>query len=88
MATSELNTFVKGMIKDIDPHYQDKGSYRDAKNARIISHRSKTFTIENIQGNSITSQPIPNVSDVLKIQFSEDMFTAGDVFYLSNLDID
>ena len=56
MATSELNTFVKGMIKDIDPHYQDKTSYRDAKNARIISHRNKTFTIENIQGNSVTTR--------------------------------
>ena len=36
MATSELNTFVKGMIKDIDPHYQDKTTYRDATNARIL----------------------------------------------------
>ena len=88
MASSELNTFVKGMIKDIDPHYQDKTSYRDSKNARIISHRGKTFTIENIQGNSITSLPIPNTSDVLEIKFSDDMFAFGDVFYFTGLDIE
>ena len=88
MAVGELNTFVKGMIKDIDPHYQDSASYRDANNVRIISHRSKTFTIENISGNSITTNPVPNTSDVLKIQFSDDSFSFGDSLIFTNLDIE
>ena len=88
MAGSELNTFVKGMIKDIDPHYQDKTTYRDATNARILSHRGKTFTIENIQGNSITTEPVPNVSSVLEIKFDDDMFAVGDLFYFDGLDIE
>ena len=76
------------MIKDIDPHYQDSASYRDANNVRIISHRSKTFTIENISGNSITTNPVPNTSDVLKIQFSDDSFSFGDSLIFTNLDIE
>lgn len=45
--------FTHGMISDVDPHFQLKGSYSDAQNIRLTNSSGNTFTAENIEGNSL-----------------------------------
>lgn len=41
------------MVSDLDPHFQLKGSYSDAQNIRLTNSEGDTFTVENIEGNSL-----------------------------------
>jgi len=45
--------FTQGMVSDLDPRFQLKGSYADAKNIRLTNSEGDTFTVENIEGNSL-----------------------------------
>ena len=51
--TSKPESFTHGMISDLDPHFQLEGSYYDAKNIRLTNSTGDTFTVENIEGNSL-----------------------------------
>ena len=50
---TEPQGFTHGMISDVDPHFQLKGSYSDAQNIRLTNSEGDTFTVENIEGNSL-----------------------------------
>ena len=50
---SQPQGFTHGMISDLDPHFQLTGSYSDAKNIRLTNSEGDTFTVENIEGNSL-----------------------------------
>ena len=50
---SQPEGFTHGMIGDLDPHFQLKGSYTDAQNIRLTNSEGDTFTVENIEGNSL-----------------------------------
>ena len=50
---SQPQGFTHGMISDLDPHFQLKGSYSDAQNIRLTNAEGSTFTVENIEGNSL-----------------------------------
>ena len=50
---SQPQGFTHGMISDLDPHFQLKGSYSDAKNIRLTNAEGDAFTVENIEGNSL-----------------------------------
>jgi len=50
---SQPQGFTHGMISDLDPHFQLKGSYSDAQNIRLTNSEGDTFTVENIEGNSL-----------------------------------
>tara|TARA_R100000458_G_scaffold26576_2_gene24098 strand:- start:197 stop:5785 length:5589 start_codon:yes stop_codon:yes gene_type:complete len=50
---SKLQGFTHGMVSDSDPRFQIEGSYSDALNVRLTNQTGDTFTIENIDGNSI-----------------------------------
>ena len=50
---SQPEGFTHGMISDLDPHFQLKGSYTDAQNIRLTNSEGDTFTVENIEGNSL-----------------------------------
>jgi hypothetical protein len=50
---SQPQGFTHGMISDLDPHFQLKGSYVDAQNIRLTNSEGDTFTVENIEGNSL-----------------------------------
>ena len=45
--------FTHGMVSDADPRFQLQGSYSDALNVRLINSDGSTFTVENIEGNSL-----------------------------------
>ena len=45
--------FTQGMVSDLDPRFQLKGSYADAQNIRLTNSEGDTFTVENIEGNSL-----------------------------------
>ena len=45
--------FTHGMVSDVDPRFQLKGSYSDAQNIRLTNSEGSTFTAENIEGNSL-----------------------------------
>ena len=45
--------FTHGMVSDVDPHFQLEGSYSDAMNIRLTNSDGYTFTVENIEGNSL-----------------------------------
>ena len=45
--------FTQGMVSDLDPRFQLKGSYSDAQNIRLTNSEGDTFTVENIEGNSL-----------------------------------
>ena len=45
--------FTHGMVSDVDPHFQLEGSYTDAMNIRLTNSDGHTFTVENIEGNSL-----------------------------------
>ena len=45
--------FTQGMLSDLDPRFQLKGSYSDAQNIRLTNSEGDTFTVENIEGNSL-----------------------------------
>jgi len=51
--TSKPESFTHGMISDLDPHFQLEGSYTDAQNIRLTNSTGDTFTVENIEGNSL-----------------------------------
>ena len=50
---SKPESFTHGMISDLDPHFQLEGSYSDAQNIRLTNSEGDTFTVENIEGNSL-----------------------------------
>jgi len=50
---SKPQGFTHGMVGDLDPHFQLKGSYADAQNIRLTNSEGDTFTVENIEGNSL-----------------------------------
>lgn len=50
---SKAQGFTHGMVSDLDPHFQLKGSYADAQNIRLTNSEGDTFTVENIEGNSL-----------------------------------
>jgi len=50
---SKPESFTHGMVGDLDPHFQLEGSYSDAQNIRLTNAEGDTFTVENIEGNSL-----------------------------------
>ena len=50
---SAPESFTHGMVSDLDPHFQLSGSYSDAQNIRLTNSEGDTFTVENIEGNSL-----------------------------------
>ena len=50
---SKAESFTHGMVSDLDPHFQLEGSYSDAQNIRLTNAEGDTFTVENIEGNSL-----------------------------------
>ena len=50
---SKPESFTHGMVSDLDPHFQLSGSYSDAQNIRLTNSEGDTFTVENIEGNSL-----------------------------------
>ena len=50
---SKPESFTHGMVSDLDPHFQLEGSYSDAQNIRLTNAEGDTFTVENINGNSL-----------------------------------
>ena len=50
---SKPESFTHGMISDLDPRFQLEGSYSDAQNIRLTNSEGDTFTVENIEGNSL-----------------------------------
>ena len=53
LGVSNPESFTHGMVGDLDPHFQLKGSYSDAQNIRLTNSEGDTFTVENIEGNSL-----------------------------------
>ena len=53
LGASKPESFTHGMISDLDPHFQLKGSYSDAQNIRLTNSEGDTFTVENIEVNSL-----------------------------------
>ena len=49
---SKVTGYSKGMLNDPDPRYQIPGTYRYAKNIKLINSDGLTFTVENINGNT------------------------------------
>jgi len=49
---SKVQGYVKGMLSDPDPRHQIPGTYRYAKNIKLINSDGLTFTVENINGNT------------------------------------
>ena len=50
---SKAQGFTHGLVNDPDPRFQIKGSYSDARNIRLTNTSGDTFTVENIDGNSL-----------------------------------
>ena len=50
---SKAQGFTHGLVSDSDPRFQIKGSYSDAQNIRLTNSTGDTFTVENINGNSL-----------------------------------
>jgi len=49
---SKVSGYTKGMLSDPDPRHQLPGTYRYAKNIKLINSDGLTFTVENINGNT------------------------------------
>jgi len=75
---SAPESFTHGMVSDLDPHFQLSGSYSDAQNIRLTNSEGDTFTVENIEGNSLfvdlSTYPI----------YSENVLSDGTVDILNN----
>jgi len=50
---SKAQGFTHGLVSDADPRFQIKGSYSDAMNIRLTNDTGNTFTVENINGNTL-----------------------------------
>ena len=50
---SAVQGFTHGLVTDPDPRFQIKGSYSKALNVRLTNKSGDTFTIENIDGNTL-----------------------------------
>jgi len=51
MLEQHINTFEKGMTRDVSVIYQPNGSYRYMKNCQLISQDGNNFTIKDCMGN-------------------------------------
>ena len=51
---SQVRGYAKGMLSDPDPRFQVPGTYRYAKNIKLINSDGMTFTVENVNGNTLT----------------------------------
>ena len=51
---SQVQGYAKGMLSDPDPRFQIPGTYRYAKNIKLINSDGMTFTVENVNGNTLT----------------------------------
>lgn len=51
---SQVKGYAKGMLSDPDPRFQIPGTYRYAKNVKLINSDGMTFTVENVNGNTLT----------------------------------
>ena len=64
---SKPESFTHGMVSDLAPHFQLSGSYSDAQNIGLTNSEGDTFTVENIEGNSLfvdlASYPISSLPD-------------------------
>jgi hypothetical protein len=57
---TSINTFTKGMNKDLDLSIIPKDSYLHAENFRIVTSKGNTsMALENIEGNTLVSSNIP-----------------------------
>jgi hypothetical protein len=61
MNKTSVNSFIKGMSKDVDKSVMSKDSYLDANNFRIVtSEGGSSGALENVKGNKlITNYPFP-----------------------------
>ena len=50
---SRVEGFTHGLVTDPDPRFQIKGSYSKGQNIRLTNKTGETFTVENIDGNSL-----------------------------------
>jgi hypothetical protein len=58
---SAINTFTKGMNKDLDLSVLPKEAYLHAQNFRLVTNEGSTTTaLENIEGNSLLSSALPS----------------------------
>lgn len=50
---SQPSGYFKGMVSDVDPRLQPKGTYRYARNVKLINKDGVSLTVENEDGNEI-----------------------------------
>ncbi len=66
-----LNTFAKGMIKDVAETLRPEDSYEDAQDMKLNAGNSASeYIISNVKGNKL-SFTVPNVPNVLTIELNE-----------------
>ena len=51
---SKPNTFLKGMMTDLDPSYQSKESYFTGLNVRVVTNGDSSYSLENIKGSTLS----------------------------------
>ena len=51
---SKPNTFLKGMMTDLDPSYQSKESYFTGLNVRVVTNGDSSYSLENIKGSALS----------------------------------
>ena len=66
-----LNSFEKGMIKDVDVLNQPPKTYRNSLNGRLVFNKDGTFSWENASGNRFSFNISPGYSLLGKAYLSD-----------------
>ena len=75
-----LNTFAKGMIKDVAETLRPEDSYEDAQDMKLNAGNSASeYIISNVKGNKL-SFTVPDVSQICKVKATGDDYIENQIY--------
>ncbi len=80
MTDNTLNTFAKGMIKDVAETLRPEDSYEDAQDMKLNAGNSASeYIISNVKGNKL-SFTVPDVPQICKVKAIGDDYVTGQIY--------
>ena len=80
MTENTLNTFAKGMIKDVAETLRPEDSYEDAQDMKLNAGNSASeYIISNVKGNKL-SFTVPDVPQICKVKAIGDTYVQGQIY--------
>jgi hypothetical protein len=80
MTENTLNTFAKGMIKEVAETLRPEDSYEDAQDMKLNAGNSASeYIISNVKGNKL-SFTVPDVPQICKVKATGDDYIENQIY--------